>query len=199
LHHLNELIPEMPVLETKQLVIRPFQAEDLDDLITILDVQLENHWPATQRERYIQWSELNVAMHVELHQPPFGDRAITLKSDGTLIGACGLAPTLAPMGLLTSCEALGETPETALTTIETGLYYALSFRQQGKGYASEAAKALVDFSFETLRLARIIATTDYDNTPSQRVMQRVGMRLEKNRFEQPFWWQVVGILENPYR
>ncbi len=55
---------------------------------------------------------------------------------------------------------------------------------------------MIDYAFTELKLRRIVATTTYDNVPSIGVMQKVGMRIEKNPFADPPWLQVVGILEN---
>ena len=79
---------------------------------------------------------------------------------------------------------------------EVGLYYAFDPVYQRHGYATEAARGLIDFAFSELHLGRIIATTEYDNERSQAVMQRLGMTLARNPFPDPFWFQVVGILEN---
>ncbi len=68
---------------------------------------------------------------------------------------------------------------------------------RGHGYASEAARALVGFCFGSLHLARIVATTERDNLASQAVMRHLGMRLYENPRDEPEWFQVVGILENP--
>ncbi len=46
---------------------------------------------------------------------------------------------------------------------------------QGKGYATEAARAACRFAFETLGLETLAAFTAASNTPSQRVMERLGM------------------------
>ncbi len=70
---------------------------------------------------------------------------------------------------------------------------------RGRGYATEAARALVDFAFGPMRLARIVATTEYDNGASQAVMRHLGMRMHENALDQPAWFQVVGILDNPAR
>ncbi len=48
----------------------------------------------------------------------------------------------------------------------------------GKGYATEAAEAMVAFGFETLELNRIHAATLTVNPASSRVMEKAGMRLE---------------------
>lgn len=47
-----------------------------------------------------------------------------------------------------------------------------------RGYASEAARALLKFGFEELKLHRIIATCQPENPPSYRVMEKIGMRRE---------------------
>jgi RimJ/RimL family protein N-acetyltransferase len=66
----------------------------------------------------------------------------------------------------------------------------------GNGYAPEIARALIEALFTQFNLKRIIATTEHDNIASQRVMEKVGMQLERNPFPDPFWFQVVGILQN---
>jgi RimJ/RimL family protein N-acetyltransferase len=82
------------------------------------------------------------------------------------------------------------------STPEVGLFWALSFEGRGHGYATEAARGLIDYAFSALNLRRIIATTDHANFASIAVMRRVGMRIEKNPYPDPPWLQVVGILEN---
>ncbi len=42
----------------------------------------------------------------------------------------------------------------------------------------------------------MIATTEFNNVASQAVMRKLGMRLERNEYNQPPWLQVVGVLEN---
>ncbi|UZD74666.1 GNAT family N-acetyltransferase [Bacillus siamensis] len=49
---------------------------------------------------------------------------------------------------------------------------------QGKGYASEAASAVLAFGFNEMKLHRIIATCQPENTASHRVMEKIGMRRE---------------------
>jgi len=77
-----------------------------------------------------------------------------------------------------------------------GFFYAISPSHPRRGYASEAAQALVNYAFQKLHLKHIIATTDYDNLASLGVMRKLGMRVEKNPRSDPPWLQAVGILEN---
>ncbi|MGG0539308.1 GNAT family N-acetyltransferase [Priestia aryabhattai] len=61
-------------------------------------------------------------------------------------------------------------------TYEIGWVFNSLYHQ--KGYASEAAKAIVDYAFNTMNLHRIIATCQPENTSSYRVMEKIGMRRE---------------------
>ena len=54
--------------------------------------------------------------------------------------------------------------------------YAFLERHAGRGYATEAAKALLDHARETLGLATIAAITAPDNAASQRVLEKIGLR-----------------------
>jgi len=46
------------------------------------------------------------------------------------------------------------------------------------GYASEAARAVLDYGFKEMKLHRIIATCQPENIPSYKVMEKIGMRRE---------------------
>jgi ribosomal-protein-alanine N-acetyltransferase len=61
-------------------------------------------------------------------------------------------------------------------TYEIGWVFNPKFHN--KGFASEAALAVLKFGFEKMRLHRIIATCQPENTPSYRVMEKIGMRRE---------------------
>lgn len=47
-----------------------------------------------------------------------------------------------------------------------------------RGFATEAAKAVVQYGFEKMKLHRIIATCQPQNIPSHRIMEKIGMRRE---------------------
>lgn len=47
----------------------------------------------------------------------------------------------------------------------------------GKGYATEAAMIVKKFAFEILKVKRLIARCDERNIPSERVMQKIGLKL----------------------
>ena len=191
----------MPPLETPRLLIRPFTLDDLPDIYPILDVELadvdfgsEGGLPLEGRRRWLEWTVRNYAELARLYQPPYGDRAVVLKETGQLIGAAGFVPCLGPFGQLPYFRARGGASRQFTT--DFGLYYALARSAHRRGYATEAAGALAHYAFTQLNLQRVIATTTYDNEASQGVMRKLGMRLEKNPYAEPVWFQVVGILEN---
>ncbi|MGA3601909.1 GNAT family N-acetyltransferase [Lysinibacillus agricola] len=61
-------------------------------------------------------------------------------------------------------------------TYEIG--WVLNPNYYNNGYASEAARAVLDYGFKEMKLHRIIATCQPENTPSYRVMEKIGMRRE---------------------
>jgi RimJ/RimL family protein N-acetyltransferase len=183
------------------LIIRPFVTVDLQDIHRILDVELadvdfgsEGAKALEARKRWLQWTVMNDEELARLYQPPYGDRAIVLKQAGQLIGAVGFVPCLAPFGQLSSLRS--EAGDSRLYTTEFGLYYALSPAVHRQGYATETVRAMIGYAFNALKLRRIVATTTYDNVASISVMRKIGMRIERNPYPDPPWFQVIGILEN---
>jgi RimJ/RimL family protein N-acetyltransferase len=58
------------------------------------------------------------------------------------------------------------------------LGYIIRKDRQGKGYATELSKKLLDFGFSTLKLEKMEATCDERNLASYRVMEKIGLRKE---------------------
>lgn len=180
----------LPILETERLRIRPFTLEDLDAVARVKNDAFGAE-PLETHRRWLEWTVRNYTELAALFQPPYGDRAIVRKSDDHLIGAVGLVPSFMPFAQFPYWGG-----KKSLSTAEVGLFWAVETPYRGQGYAAEAARALIDYMFESMALARIVATTEYDNTSSQAVMRRLGMTIQRNPFPEPEWCQVVGILEN---
>ncbi len=190
----------MPVLETERLQIRPFTMEDFEDVHRILDLEEDDQ--SSERARaarrdWLQWTVLGYGQRAALSQPPYGERAVALKDTGRLVGAVGLVPFFNAFALLPALRVTLEPPASHVYSPEVGLFYQISQANRRQGYAAEAACALIDYTFDTLNLGRIIATTDYDNIASIAVMNKLGMRIERNPSPDPPWLQVVGVLANP--
>jgi len=186
----------MPVLETERLIVRPFTLDDLNDVHRILDIELadadfgtEGAQALNERREWLRWTTLNYAQLAKLYQPPYGERAVVLKDTHELIGAVGYVPCLNLFGQLASSTPMH------FTSTEFGLYWAIAPAHQRRRHATEAARAMVAYALEQLKLGRIVATTTYDNVASIGVMRKLGMRIETNPFPDPPWLQVVGVLE----
>jgi ribosomal-protein-alanine N-acetyltransferase len=89
----------------------------------------------------------------------FGLLAVELKEFGVPIGMCGLIK------------------RDALEDVDLG--YAILERYRNKGYASEAAAAVIDYGRTTFGLKRIVAITAQDNQGSINVLQKMGFHFEK--------------------
>ena len=193
----------MPVLVTERLRIRPFVMEDLEAVHRLLDVELQDVdlgadscGTLAEREQWLRWTVLNYGQLAKLRQPPYGDRAVVLAASGQLIGACGYVPCLNAFEQLPGF-AVADTPQgPGRYSTELGLYYAISPAFRRQGYAVEAAQALLDYAFQSLRVRRVVATTTYNNLGSIGVMRRLGMRIERNPQPEPPWLQVVGVIDN---
>ncbi len=114
--------------------------------------------------------------------------AIELGENGRLIGNVGIR--------------LGKRQPEAR---QADLGYELDPRYWGKGYANEAARAVVNFGFETLQVHRIWAECLAENQASARVLEKLGMRLEGRLREDEYfkgrWWDtlIYAILEDEWR
>ena len=98
--------------------------------------------------------------------------AVVLRTENRLIGGCTLQQKHADAR-------------------EAFLGYAIGPDFQRKGYATEAAAALVTFGLDGLRLVRLYAECNAQNIASRRVLEKVGMRLvslrEKHKEVKGVW------------
>jgi RimJ/RimL family protein N-acetyltransferase len=135
----------------------------------------------------------------------FGARAIILNAKKQLIGLCGFHPWMwTPSQKALFWPALFSVPETpevyTHASFELSILYGLSNKHRGQGYATEAAKALIAYAFETLQVKRVFADTTRSNVGSINVMKRVGMRIARHPTRPDEEWPdgpaVVGCIEN---
>ena len=181
----------IPTLETERLIIRELTMDDLEAINNVLNKSFGWEMPISERQRWLQWTVLGYEMFSMLEQPHYGERAILRKETGEIIGAVGIVPYLDTFNKVTAFNRSPSFPATA----EVGLFWAIDPAHQRNGYAPEAALAMMEYLFNHEKLGRVIATTGYENLPSQKVMEKLGMTIQRLDEPQPPDQFVVGVLE----
>ena len=149
-------------IETERLRLRPVEHGDLDDLLPIHshpDVVRYLYWEVRSREELAAVLAGKIE-RAALEKPGDAvDVAVRLRDGGRLVGTVSL-------GWSDSEHRQGE------------IGYILNPAHAGRGYATEAARAMLRVGFEVLGLHRIAGRLDARNTASARVLERLGMRRE---------------------
>lgn len=150
----------MQVLETDRLSLRRLT---LDDAPFILRLVNEPSWLRFIGDKGVR--DLDDARGYLLSGPldmyarlGFGLFMVELKDGGQPVGMCGLIK------------------RDTLPDVDIG--YAFIPEYWGRGYAIEAAKAVLSYGHHTHGLQRIVAITSPDNDSSVRVLEKLGMKFE---------------------
>lgn len=147
----------IPTLETSRLLLRPMKMSDIDELVDVFDdpkVIASFDVASFDRKQIEQWVKRNLA-HQDNHG--YGLFSVILKSNGLLIGDCGLE----------HMEIAG------LEEVEFG--YELNSNYWNQGYATEAAMAVRDFAFQQLHVPQLTSLVRVGNIAAKRVSEKVGM------------------------
>lgn len=154
-------------IRTERLVLRRFTFDDKQDILAFM-----SHSSVARIVREIEATESGVRKYIELQNAhePFEQEiwfglAISRKADDRVMGLITLVCKDHQQG-------------------QTG--WALGIDYRGHGYATEAARGLLAYGFETLGLHRISADTTSANPASWRLMERLGMRREAHLREAEF-------------
>ncbi|KLJ02159.1 GNAT family N-acetyltransferase [Luteimonas sp. FCS-9] len=162
-----------PILETERLILRLPQIGDFDRYAELLaDEDAARHIGGRQ-PRAAAWRKF-------LQQPGawvlqgFGMFSVVDRADGRWLGQLG--------------------PWRPEGWPDNEIGYAFHPDAWGRGYATEAAVAAIDWTFATLHWDRIIHCIDPANAASQQVARRLGStRLRSARLPAPFDDHVVDV------
>ncbi|TAJ72599.1 MAG: N-acetyltransferase [Phenylobacterium sp.] len=150
---------DRPVLETARLIFRPFTAGDFDLLAEL------HRDPEVGRYMGGLWPDARIAESLARFVTEHAERGhskwVAFTREGEFVGRAGAS--LWP--------ATGE--------LELG--YAFGPRFWGQGLATEAARAVADWTFANTDVGHLIAFTHLQNYGSQRVLERIGMMREADR------------------
>lgn len=162
------------ILTTDRLILRTWKTSDIPLMATISsDPLVMEHFPATQDIADTQ----TLIDHINQHYEKFGYTAyaVEIKDTHEFIGFVGLSHP--------PFEIPNFQPK-SLPIVEIG--WRLSSSHWGKGYATEAAKAVLHYAFTELNLREIISFTVVANIKSRHVMEKIGLHhSETDDFNHP--------------
>jgi RimJ/RimL family protein N-acetyltransferase len=183
----NAGAPDWP-LETERLVLRPYVRTDLEAYLAV----------RSQPEvvRYLYDEPLTLERARQKLDRLIGSTALAAEDDWLA----------AAIVVRDSGDYVGDVAfhwvSVEHRTGEVG--FVVDPEHQGLGYATEAARAMVDWGFGTFGLHRVIGRTEARNTASARVLERLGMRREAHLVENEWVkgeWQselVYAILDREW-
>ncbi len=163
------LRPAYPI-STARLTLRPYTADDLDDLYDIQSrPEVTRYLLFGTRDRDEVRASLEEKIKASVLEDEGGNLtlAVVLPGSGTVIGDVTLFWT-------SRRHRQGE------------IGYAFHPDHAGKGYATEAAQVMLRLGFDGLGLHRIVGRLDGRNTASARVLERLGMRREAHFVQNEF-------------
>jgi len=145
-------------LTTARLRVRPLRHSDADALHRVYgDPEAMRYVGRSGSARTREQTEKIVSQLIaSRRRDGYGLWAATLRTDGAMIGLCGLTPV----------EDTGPDVE---------LVYALERSRWGQGYATEMARACLEAGFGGFGLTRVVALAYPLNAASIRVMHKCGM------------------------
>jgi RimJ/RimL family protein N-acetyltransferase len=145
-------------LESARLLLRQWRDEDLPEFAAMCaDPQVMRYFPAPLSR--LESASLIGRIRGHFAEHGFGLWALERKDTGAFIGFTGL----------------GVVGFDAPFTPATEIGWRLAREHWGLGYASEAAWTALRCGFDRLALKEVVSFTTETNTPSQKVMQAIGM------------------------
>lgn len=167
------------ILTTQRLLLRDFVENDWEAMLAYQQDPLYlryNEWTSRSADEVRAFIQMFLDHQKRVPRIKF-QFAVTLKSTGELIGNCGVRR---------------DAPEAH----EGDMGYELDPKHWGNGYATEAARTVLDFGFVHMNLQRVSAWCIADNVGSAHVLEKLGMQLEQRvRDHQYFkgrWWDTLS-------
>ena len=158
-----------PIIKTARLTLREWCDADLAPFALMnANPQVMEFFPALLSQK--ESDELAGRIVSKMREQSWGFWAVSIPSKADFIGFIGLAKTTfeAPFN----------------PAVEIG--WRLAPEYWGKGYATEGAKAVLAYAFQTLLLPEVVSFTAEQNGRSRRIMEKIGMHHHpQDDFEHP--------------
>lgn len=167
----------MPEIETSRLILRQFSLKDVDELYQFYQNPEVMKYVGTGIITKAETEAKILTMIEHWQKNNFGMWAVVNKINNKMIGRCGLC-------FLDNTE-------------EVELGYILDQAYWHQGLATEASKASLRYGFEQLKLEKIVAIAVPENIASRRVMEKVGMKYEKeaNYYDSNVVYYTISSIE----
>jgi [ribosomal protein S5]-alanine N-acetyltransferase len=167
-------------LQTERLALVPFTSEVINALVVrdgaqeLVGAAIPDGWPdeelAGLLSLFAGWVRADVSV------VGYGPWIVIARGERVVVGSAGF---------------IGKPTE---GSIELGFGIHADFRNQG--YASEAARALIDWGLDQPAVERVVAKCDPDNLPSLRVLEKAGMSRVGDAGDQLLWEVNVSVDPN---
>jgi ribosomal-protein-alanine N-acetyltransferase len=152
----------MIVLESERLLFRDHEPADLDAFCDMeADPEVRRYVGGAPRTREVAERKFQAGLH-RAESNRLMMWAAVYKPEARYIGRCGVYPHFMPSGPVPGEGALG-------------FYLARAY--WGRGLATEAGRAFVNFGFHDLGLSRIVTAVEIGNDASIRVLEKLGFAL----------------------
>ena len=152
------------LFKTERLGIRNWENSDLFEFAKMgQDEAVMKYFPSLLSEK--QTMDLMHRMQVQLEKKGYAYLPVETLDNQEFIGMIGMSDQKYDIKLENSDEALSE-------FVDIG--WRLKTSAWGKGYATEGAKAWMDYGFEKMKLNNIYSVAPVINIPSQNVMEKIG-------------------------
>ena len=178
MNFIGKLFSKAPVLETDRLIFRSIRASDVYDIYEYSSNPKTSQYLLWEPHESIEFTKRFIDIILAKYKSgEFHDWAIVCKENKKMIGTCGF----------TRMDELNRVAE---------IGYVLNPDYWGNGFATEAAKRVMEFAFEELKVNRVEARFMFGNEASLKVMHKIGMKFEGYQRESLFVkgrYRTIGI------
>lgn len=147
--------------ETERLILKPTSEEDAEFILALLNTPKWIQYIGDRNVKTVKSAKnyISKKMTPQLKRLGYANYTLIRKEDDQKIGTCGLYDR----------EGLDE--------IDIGFAFLPDFEK--KGYAFEASKRIRDAAFNEFNIETICAITTKDNTSSQKLLEKLGLKFIK--------------------
>ncbi len=173
-------------IESERLIFRRIEQADFEFFARIHADPIVARYLGNGKPRSIQETHELLERYFETYKSlELGPLAVLRKSDGVLIGRCGLSDMALEVNTASGelpriWYQRSQVPSDTNVIFEQELGYTFDRNYWGQGYASEAAARVFNYASSTIPFRPIVSVIHPDNTASIKIAKKCGARHENN-------------------